>query len=223
MTAPTAPYCESDDVKDFLLFLGTIGASNFPVEGMPPFRKDIEALVTKVASRIDMAYASVGYYVPFEAKTGESWPDYQTTFLGYLNAIGVASLFSRPADSPQIADMRSGGRRGKQGTVDEWETLKMSIAAIGKRDESNAQALLRAKARPGTAADWMLSAAYPPLSDFIEGYRDPTRDDLLRKFTNRYREFMHYNESLIDSPKVNPQSVEWLSLWHYNMGWTYDA
>ncbi len=219
---PTAPYCLSTDVHDFMLFQGVVGLSDFPSTGTPPVRKDITALVAKVASRIDMAYASVGYYVPFEVYSAETWPTHQTAFLGYLNAIGVAALFAVPANSPQIAGMRTGSRRGS-GFLEEWTTLIDAIKAIGRRDESGAQSLMRAKCRAGTGANWMLGSPYPPLSDFLEGYRDPTRDDMLRDFTLRYKAFFAYNQGLQQPIGSDPTTPEWMSWWHYRHGGVYDG
>lgn len=218
----SAPYCLSADVRAMLLFLGTIGSADFPTSGTAPIKSQVETLINQIASRIDMAYASVGYSIPFAAISGETWGSFQTSFLGYFNAIGVAALFATPANAPRVADMRARGGSGNR-YLDEWEALIGSVRAIGRREEGEALVLLRASTRVGSAAEYLLSTPYPPLSDYLEGYRDPTLSDGLRDFTNRYREYHHYNRSQEESFASNPTSPEWLGWWHYRMGWTYSA
>jgi hypothetical protein len=219
--AATAPYCVSSDVKSLLLFIGDVGATDFPSSGIPPFDTHIDTMIDMAASRIDMAYHSVGYTIPFEARSGETWNSHQTSFLQYFNAIGVAAMFASPADSPQIAAMRSSKlERSQYGQ--EWDDLLNGVKAIGRRDASEAIALLRAAARAGSPADYMLSAVRPPLSSLLEGYHDPRKTDLLRDFTNRYRQYFKYMKSQKLPVSSDPTSVHWLYWWHYRLGYTYD-
>lgn len=221
MADATAPYCTSTDVRVLLIFISQIGATDFPTTGIPPVRGDISTMISQAASRIDQAYASVGYVVPFSAISGETWPSYQDGFLSYFNAIGVAAMFASPASSPQIADMRA-SRRDRSQYGSEWDDLLEGIKAIGRREEGSATSLIRAQTRIGSSAEWMLATPYPPLSDFLEGYRDPESTDLMREFTDRYRTYYAYVKSLELSPEVDPLSPEHLYWWHYRLGYTYD-
>ena len=222
MTDATAPYCTSTDVKVLLMFVGQIGATDFRTSGVPPVRGDISAMIDMAASRIDQHYASVGYVVPFSAKTGETWPSYQDGFLSYFNAVGVAAMFASPASSPQIADMRA-SRRDRSQYGGEWDDLLEGVKAIGRREEGAATSLMRAQTRIGSSAEWMLATPVPPLSDFLEGYQSPENTDLMREFTGRYREYFKFIKSQELSPEVDPLSVEHLWWWHFRLGNTYDA
>ena len=222
MADATAPYCSSTDVKVLLMFFGEIGAADFPAAGTPPLQSHIDTLISQTASRIDQNYASVGYVIPFSAKTGETWTSYQDGVLSYFNAVGVAAMFASPTSSPQVADMRA-SRRDRSQYGSEWEDLLEGIRAIGRREEGAASSLIRAQTRVGSSAEWMLATPVPPLSDFLEGYQSPENTDLMREFTDRYRTYFKFIKSQELSPEADPLSVEHLWWWHFRLGNTYDA
>lgn len=220
MADATAPYCTTANVKALLPFLDKIGSATFSAT-VPPTDPQVTFWVNQAASRIDQAYASAGYVIPFSAIAGETWPTHQTSFLTYFNAVGVAAMLASPASSPQIADMRS-SRRDRSQYGQEWDDLLNGVKAIARRQEGETLTLLRAQARTGSAAEYMLATPYPPLSDFLEGYRNPMDTDLMREFTERYRKYYRYVKSLEVSPDVDPLSVEWLYWWHSRLGGIYD-
>lgn len=217
---PVAPYCESQDVYSLRVLMDDPSSPDFRSGGVPNKGK-VDLLVSTVASRIDMAYASVGYYIPFERiSASDPWTSSQTVFLSYFNAVGVAASLGSKGTAPRIAapNMR------REGTGnwfhDEWNALIQDVRGIGERRE-NILGLLRARTRAGTPASDLLARKYPILSDALEGYRDPSRDDLLRNFTKRYREFYAYNRSLQSQIDQDPDTPRWMSYWHYRMGLTY--
>jgi hypothetical protein len=220
MADATAPYCESSDVKALMMMHNQVAGADFPASGVPPIKSGVESLINMVASRIDMAYASVGYVIPFTAISGETWSDHQTSFLQYFNAMGVAAMFVGTPDTPQIAAMRPGRFNQSQYQM-EWNGLINGVKAIGKRNLQDAMVLVRAQTRTGSPAEWMLAEPYPPLSNFLEGYYDPMRTDMLREFVDRWRTYYSYMKSLEVPVSSDPTSVHWLYWWHYRLGNTY--
>jgi hypothetical protein len=220
---PVAPYCDPQDIYQLRILMDDPSLPDFRPDGSPPKSK-VDGLINIVASRIDQAYASVGYYIPFEeiSSSSDPWSSSQTVFLSYFNSIGVAAMLGGNVSTPRIsgpADRREGGGNWFQ---EEWRSLIGDIIGIGERRE-NILGLLRARARAGSPASDMLSRKYPILSDALEGYRDPTKSDLMRDFTNRYREYFAYNKSLQSGIYEDATTPEWMSYWHYRMGLTYEG
>jgi len=209
----TAPYCDSAYVAFLLSFLrGGKGQDFSPVSS--PTDSIIDTLVASVAGRIDIAYMSAGYRIPFAAKTGETWPTSQTQFLQHLNGVGTAAFMGgnvvgAPATGP--------GRSRSSGSIygDEWKRLINAITDLGKGVRS--EALLRADTFNGTPAERLLSVPGPATTDFLEGYYDPTRYDLFHAFTTRMKDFYQ------DMSEIAPESPDYLWLAHQNMGFTYDS
>ena len=218
---PSAPYCTTGDVYLMTLFSNDPSGTDFGDGGI--IRKDLVTYwVAQIASQIDMLYSSVGYEIPLTAMTGESWPDYQTNFLKYFNAVGAAAFtHGSPSTPPMIAFV--GGQRVERSFYEvEWRRLIEDVRKIGMR-VPDTTCLIRADTRVGSPADYMLSEGRPPLTDFLEGYNDPTKWDFLRDFTNRHKNYMNYvNEFNLPSAETEG-SIEWLWYWHKQMGYTYDA
>lgn len=189
------------------------------MDGIPK-RSVVDYWITTCASRMDMKFASVGYEIPLTARSGETWPTHQTAFLKYMNAIGVASFMGADASTPPIVAFVGGNRVERSFYEYEWTQLMGSFDLIKQHQPGDA--LIRASTRAGTPADYLLTDASPPLTDFLEGYNDPTRWEPLRDFTTRHK---YYAAELLkdNAPSTaTPGSWEWLYWLHYRMGLTYD-
>lgn len=185
MAPPAAPYCSTMNVALFLTMMRGGQPVDFGSNTIPS--KDVvEQLIDSVASRIDMAYMSVGYRIPFEAKSGEAWPAAQTEFLKFLNTIGVAAYMGGNVATPPVT---APGRPQGSGSLywDEWSGSLKDIALVGVFSGEPSRALLRANTYPNTGAEWRLSVSRPATTNFSEGYYDPTAYDLMRAFTDRTR------------------------------------
>lgn len=213
--ALTSPYCTSQEVAYFTAFMRGQAASDYDAASQPS-KTVVDFVINTIASKIDNAYASVGYYIPFENKSGESWPSYQTEFLKYFNVVGVAMMMGGNVPSPPAIGP---GRSRSKGSIfaDEWSELIAQVKAIGDHQNFNmvTTALLRARVRPSTGADWRLSSVAGPTSDFLEGYYDPTRFDMLRDYTRRMRDFYK------DMQYVAPESPDYMWIVHDRLGHTY--
>ena len=220
-TPPTSPYCTSADVYTLLFMSQDPTASDFAAAGTPPKAK-ITSLIGQVCSRIDMEYAAVGYYVPFQAYTSETWPTHQTSFMTYFAAVGTAAFLGSKAMLPRAADFSK--RQDQRSWYNkEWDELLDGIRQIRKKYSFNgAPMAIRALCRPGTPADRALQTPMPILTDFLEGYRDPTRYDLMREFTDRYVTYMEYQAQYNYPSDADPNTPEWLYYMHYRLGYTYD-
>lgn len=215
---PTAPYCTSSDVYLMTIWAQNPAASDFS-ESTKPRKSVVEYWITQIASQIDMAYASVGYSVPFTAMTGEDWPTHQTTFLKYFNAIGVASMTGGDASSPPVINFVQGRRIERSFYEIEWMRLYEGVQGIGRKAVDNL-VLLRAATRAGSSADHMLTDAMPPLSDWLQGYTDPTKFDTLRDFTNRMQRWFSAEiyEQGLDPSWENRYTPDHLYLLQYRLG-----
>jgi hypothetical protein len=179
----------------------------------------VDYWIVQCASRIDMKFAGIGYEIPLTARSGESWPTHQTAFLKYLNAIGVSAMLGADATTPPVVTF-VGGRRVERSFYEyEWMQLLAGFDQIKQHQPGDV--LIRASTRAGTPADYLLTEVSPPLTDFLEGYDDPTRWEPLRDFTNRHKYYVA--ELLKDKAPstATPGSWEWLYLLHNRLGLTY--
>ena len=215
---PSAPYCDSGDVYLMTIFAQNKAASDF-TESTQPRKTIVEYWIDHIASQIDMAYASVGYDIPFAAITGEDWPTHQTTFLKYFNSVGVASMTSGAASSPPVVNFIQGRRVERSFYEVEWSRLIEGVKALGQKVVENL-VLLRASTRAGSSADHMLTDSMPPLSDFLQGYTDPTLFDTLRDFTNRMQTWYtaEVYEQGMEPSWENRYSPDHLYLLQYRLG-----
>ena len=122
-------------------------------------------------------FSSVGYKIPFQTISGETWPTYQTNLLQFMSAIGSMAMATGHILSPApalIAGRVSGDRNAYSVLIDGFRN---QIRADGFR--------FRAQYWPGTKAEKNLATIYGPSTDFGADYWDPTRYELLRAYTNR--------------------------------------
>lgn len=169
-----------------------------------------------IASRIDMAYMSVGYIIPFTVISGETWLSGQTDFLKYANVIGTAAYMGGNVASPPVT---APGRPRPSGSLywEEWNKLIDEIKMVGEKSDRPTLALLRAQTRSGTGANWRLSTSQPMTTDFLEGFYDPTQYDMMHGFTERTKDFYQ------DMADLAPESPDYLWLMHQRLGLTYYA
>jgi len=219
MTTVSAPYCRSGDVYLMRVYAHDPNATDYTEEGAP--RKTVVKFwIDQIASQIDMAYSSVGYDIPLTNRSGEPWPTFQTTFLQYFNAIGVAAMTGADASAPPVVQFIAGRRVERSFFEYEWMRLIDGTKAIGTSEIDNI-VLVRATTRVGSRADFALTDPMPPLSDYLEGYNDPTQYDKLREFTMRHQ---YYNEqaNLYNQPSpANAGSLNYMYLLHQRLGLTY--
>lgn len=180
-----APYCTTAHVALFL----TMARGGKPVDYGPnsiPSEDVVDQFISSVASQIDMAYMSVGYRIPFQPMTGETWPEAQTEFLRFINTVGVAAFMGGNVATPPVV---APGRPQASGSMyrDEWMKYLDEIRIIGEFSRQPTRALLRALTYNDTGAEWRLSISRPATTDFSEGYYDPTKFDLFHAFTDRTR------------------------------------
>lgn len=216
----SAPYCTSGDVYLMRLYLQDPERTDFAPDAVPR-PSVVETWIANIASQIDMQYAASGYEIPLTEISGEDWPTHQTTFLKYFNAVGVAALMGGDSSTPPIVQFVGGRRTDRSFYEYEWMRLISAIQEL--RQHNRTEALLRASTLVGTPADYLLSDPGPPLTDWLEGYDDPTAHDTLRTFTKRHQ---LYSESLTryDQPTIgNEGSLDYLYLLHWRLGFTYDA
>lgn len=219
---PSAPYCSTGDVYLLSLYAHDIAKTDFDAE-----TKIKPAVVTtwisQVASQIDAAYSAAGYEIPLTAISGEDWPAWQTTFLKYFNAIGVASILGGNSTTPPPV-LFIGGKRATNRSFYEAEWMRLIDDFQVMRDGGRPQyVLIRASTRVGTLADRMLTDPSPPLSNFLEGYVDPGDFDYLRDFTKRYEHFMDYMTDGNPPTWDNRDSLHFMALTHTRLGLTFDA
>jgi len=172
MTAPTAPYCLSTDVAA-LVFQMINGASDFSTQTVPT-KVSVSKFIGWVASEIDQAFASVGYVVPYQEISGETWPTSQTTMLELMNSFGAAGWVAGPVVKPAPAMGRDSGRSDNFYTAAYKEFLR-SIPVNG--------AGFRMSYRAGSKAEQFCRDPRGPTTDHLEGYLDPTRFQSVSEYT----------------------------------------
>ena len=172
MTAPTAPYCGTDDVAALVPQL-VRGASDFSASTQPT-KVAVTKYVTWLSSQVDQAFAALGFYVPYQEISGESWPDNQTYMLELMIASGAAGLCVGPVAKPAPAMGRDSGRTDNALTV----TYNNFLASIPKT-----AAGFRMNYRPGTDAEKITRTRRGPITDHLLGYIDPSRFQTVEEYT----------------------------------------
>lgn len=177
--APTSPYTTQEAVSYLLINLFKGGAPT--VSTTPDSTKAAQA-ITWAASWLEMTYADVGYVIPFQDLTGETWPAHQTMYLSMVNAIGAAGFIGghmlRPA--PSI-----GPGKGQQFSNLYQELFDRELTAV---KESKGK-MFRAAYYVGTDAEQRLATPMGPRLDYTEGYYDPTRFAGIWGLTEIFDEF----------------------------------
>lgn len=172
MTAPSAPYCATADVA--ALLPNMIGwAADFDT-ATTPTKTAVTNLISKWACRVDMAFAAVGYVVPFQEVSGETWATWQTGMLLLMNALAVAGALTGPIlkPAPAIGDKR--GYTDNAFTAEFKDmTEKITISGLG----------FRAATRTGSLAEQFVNSPIGPMSDYLMGYIDETNWMTITEYT----------------------------------------
>ena len=217
MAAPSAPYCTSSDVYVMRHLMIDPSRTDYTSQDTPP-KTTIETWIEQIAAQIDMMYSVAGYTVPFEEESSGSWPSYQTTFLKYFNAVGVAAMLGSDANTPTVTEFIRGMRVDQSMYLREWNRLSQGVMGLVRGEIDGAVVLRGASVRCGSPAEKATSSPTPPLMDIIMGYYDPTRADMLRDFTKRYQTYWQ-NLNLYNQPSMsNAWSIEYLLLLKDRLG-----
>lgn len=172
MTALTSPYCTSADVA--LLVPNLVkGATDFST-ATTPTKTAVDSLITKWVVRVEQPFAAVGYYIPFQEVSGESWPDWQTGMLALLNAVAVAGVISGPVlkPAPAIGDRR--GYTDNPFTAEFKELIeRVEVDGLG----------FRALTRTGSQAEQFVNSPIGPMTDYLMGYIDKTHWMMTDEYT----------------------------------------
>jgi hypothetical protein len=170
--APTTPYSTAAQAAILMqsMFRGIVPGATTPITATV-----LSTLITWTDSIIDQRFAGIGYVIPFQGISGETWPASQTSFLNFLSAIGSAAMAGgyilTPA--PDMRPGRAGGERNIYAALFESLLGKVEINGQG----------FRAAYWPGTKAEKWIDTPKGPRLDFLEGYYDPTRYQHMFDFT----------------------------------------
>ncbi len=205
---PVAPYCSTSAVYYMVGKKVGSGQADFKPSGTPS-KDTVEEWVENASSRIDGALHSAGYYVPLQAMEDETWPDWQTKFMAYFCAVGVASMISDDPTSPTFTNIHTGVRKGISRYRADWNVLIEGLEEKVAREKQRATSLVRALAYSGSNAESLLSIADPPVTAELKGYPHPSDADGLREWTKRSLIYMREQQKG-HGPGWDPFSIDFL-------------
>jgi hypothetical protein len=170
--AATAPYCATYDVAALVTNLAPSGDFS---EITAPTSSAINRLISQYSAWVDSRFAARGYVLPWEVVSGETWPEYQSTLLRLIVAIGVAGAISGPVLKPAPAQGRTQGKADNVYTEEYHAFLReIDINGLG----------FRANYRIGTPAEEFVNSPSGPLTDHLLGLLDPTRWQTVGEYTD---------------------------------------
>jgi len=174
MTVPSTPYVTPTlaSILSKNMFRGQAPGASTPVEN-----SELVQLISWTDSILDGDFSSMGYKIPFQQISGETWPTYQTTLLQFMSAVGSMAMATGYilAPAPTFQSGRASGTNNPYAVL--MERFREQIRLDGFR--------FRAQYWPGTKAEKNIATIYGPFTDFGMDYWDPTRFELLRAYTNR--------------------------------------
>lgn len=173
MALPVAPYCKTDDVAALVPQL--IHAATDFTTTTPITRAKVVKFIGWVSAEIDMAFSAVGFIVPYQVISGETWPTAQNHALELMTSFGVAGLLVGPVIKPAPAMGRDSGKSDNSFTTAYREFLN-SIPTNG--------AGFRMNYHPGSKAEQMCRYPRGPVTDHLLGYFDMTSVQTLDEYTN---------------------------------------
>jgi hypothetical protein len=184
MPAPTTPYV-TPALASILaqnMFRGQVPNANTSIS-----EEVYEQLITWGDSLIEGWFSGVGYKIPFAVLPGETWRTQQTTILQVMSAVVATSIGTGyiPLPAPRMVPGRESGSRNAYAMM--TDNFKTAIAENGMG--------FRAQYWLGKKAMKFCTEPVGPRTDFRDGYYDPTRYQLLGKFTD---EFMGVFEDMGD-------------------------
>lgn len=177
MTVPSSPFATTKQIAYLLLnlFPGTGINQSDPdfTSSTLPSLTTVSSIRTMRSAVLMMEFSNVGYKIPFEALSGESWPDHQTNFLAMLEALGVAGDLANSL-KPSPARGSSAGPSGNIYTTAFQDWQKVIRESGGG---------LRAGYFIGTKAEQWMSVPRAPTTDYTarwpNNYADPAKFGLL--------------------------------------------
>ncbi len=173
MATPVSPYCKSDDVAALVPQL-IHNAADFTAT-TPIAVATVTKFIGWISAQIDMAFAAVGFIVPYQEISGETWPTAQNHALELMTSFGVAGLLVGPVVKPAPAMGRESGKSDNSFTTAYKEFLN-SIPING--------AGFRMNYHPGSDAEKMCRYPRGPLTDHLLGYFDMTSVQTVDEYTN---------------------------------------
>jgi len=188
MSAPTTPFTTNGLVTYLLqntFFGGVASAVTVPNDSV------LSQLITWTDSIILQSFQTVGYEIPFDELSGETWPTNQTTFLQFLSSCGTAAWISGYVLNPvpTRTSSQASGETNVWAVV--FNRIKNDILKNGLR--------FRAAYYPGTLAEKIIADPYGPRMDYLEDWIDPTRNQLLKDYTDMImNEYEDIGEMIID-------------------------
>jgi len=176
MTAPTSPFSTTKQIAYLLLMLfpnSRYADPQFNNTDTSPSLAVVEQIRTFKSAELMMAFASVGYKIPFVELSGETWPTHQTNFLALVEAMGAAGVVADAREPAPAMSGEAGPDTNKYTTsFNSWlKTIEKSGAG------------LRADYYSGTKAEkWMLTPRAPTTeytANYPANYADPAKFGLL--------------------------------------------
>ena len=186
MTAPSTPYVTPAlaSILSKQMFKGQAPSSNTSVDNT-----ELAQLIAWTDSMLNVDFASLGYKIPFQTISGETWPAHQTVFLQFASAVGAMAMATGYilAPAPALVAGRVSGERNAYAVM--IEGFRNQIRQDGF--------MFRAQYYNGTKAERLIATKYGPYTDFLGDHWDPTRYELLREYTERivdvYADIAGYN------------------------------
>jgi len=170
---PYSPYCDTVDIAVLVLQL-IQGNIDFSTETQPT-KVVVNKFITWIAAEIDMSFARLGFYVPYQEISGETWPDAQTNILRMMNSFGVAGMIVGPVIKPAPAMGRDSGKSENAFTA----TYRNFLESI-----PTDAAGFRMNYRVGSKAEQLCRTPAGPTTDYLEGYLDPTLYQTVSEYTD---------------------------------------
>lgn len=172
MAIPKFPYCDTDDVAMLVPNMVAYGDDFSTSTAISKIA--VNKFITWVAAEIDMAFATVGFYVPYQVISGETWNDSQTTMLRMMTSFGAAGMCAGPVIKPAPA---MGGQGGKSENA-----YRVAYKGFLESIPTNA-AGFRMNYRVGSKAEQICRTPRGPTTDYLEGFLDPTLYQTVSEYT----------------------------------------
>jgi len=197
MTTPTSPYTDS---KTVALLMPTLLNRATDFGPNTPVSKDIvDQVILWVSSIVEMAFAEVGYLIPFQAIDGETWLASQTSYLQYVTAIGTAAhiLATTLKPAPAVGKGKQGSQESNFQKIFDQELFKIKTSLP-----------FRAKTLIGSDADSRLADIYGATTDVVAGLQsDPTQYMSVKAIADRVKNLEHYFDTVKSDLKFGENEV----------------
>lgn len=172
MAIPVSPYASSDDVAALVPQL--IHAADDFTATTPIALVTVTKFIGWVSAQMDMAFAAVGFVVPYQEISGEDWITAQTHTLELMASFGVAGLLVGPVIKPAPAMGRQSGKSDNSFTA----SYKMFLESIAMNGAG-----FRMDYHPGSKAEQFCRYPRGPVTDHLLGYIDKTNYQTTDEYT----------------------------------------